>query len=64
MAQRLGRDAVLIEISEKYSVMARTRIEADAMAPEAGARHVAKALGKDKPFEVGTLFAPQAEAAE
>ncbi|GAC1572988.1 MAG: hypothetical protein NVS3B5_02230 [Sphingomicrobium sp.] len=58
IAARLGRAATLIELNPEYATLARARIEAAFMSRDAGARHLAKQLGKDKAaFEPGTLFA-------
>jgi DNA modification methylase len=56
VAAALGRKATLIELNPEYCVLARARIEAAFMGKDEGARHMAKQLGKERPFEPGSLF--------
>lgn len=54
VAASLGRTATLIELNPEYARLAHARIEAAFMSKEAGARHMARSLGKH--VDVGPLF--------
>lgn len=58
VANRHGRNAILIERNVKYAVMADKRIKADVllMGPEQKKRHAIKVSGKLKPPKGPPLF--------
>lgn len=59
IAAALGRRATLIELNPEYCTLARARIEASLMGPDAAKHHMARKLGRVA--DAGPLFAPVVE---